>query len=592
MFSLSRNPGSGGQFVNISKLVVFAILIAGGMWALASESSGDVYKRLTPFFTRGVTGLLEAMGFSFIALQGFGLISNVGGEIRDPEKNIPRAMVLSLLIALGVYIPLLFVIATVGVAEGQTVAGLGREYPDIIIAVASRNYLGDFGYWLVIAAAILSMLSALNANLLASSRVAFAMGRDRTFLQGLGSINSDYGTPVKAVMLTSALVIAVIFLLTDIAAAGAAASLIFLITYSIVQWIGILVRRRMGSGRIPFKVPLFPLVPVVGIIFSISLAIFQGIAVPAAGLIIMLWLVIGGFLYIMLFARRARVFDALSEAMDPQLVKLRGRMPLVLVPVSNPTNAGSMVELANSLVPPAYGRVLLLSVVPLPENWNKGDYPTELVNSQKVLKEALSASFTEGLSPEALTTVATDVWDEIRRVSKEYHCSSLLLGLTNLSEDVEGVNLEKLISSGECDVVVLRAHPGWHLSDVKKILVPVGGKGRHGELLARLLGSFCRTGNPEIDFIKVVPENTDWYQREKARDDLFSLAQDQVVGSNFRVRVIESNDPVDEIIKQSLDSDLVVLGLRRIGKRSAFGDLALNIAKNTSCPLILISHSY
>ena len=51
----------------------------------------------------------EAMGFSFIALQGFDLIAAVGGEIRNPARNIPRAMVLSLIIALLIYLPLLFV---------------------------------------------------------------------------------------------------------------------------------------------------------------------------------------------------------------------------------------------------------------------------------------------------------------------------------------------------------------------------------------------------------------------------------------------------------------------------------------------------
>jgi nucleotide-binding universal stress UspA family protein len=380
--------------------------------------------------------------------------------------------------------------------------------------------------------------------------------------------------------------------LPDVASAGAAASLIFLISFSLAHWIGILIRKRIGAGKIPFRVPWFPLVPAIGIVASIALAVYQGVVVPLAGLIVLAWLIIGSFLYIILFRRRARVFDALSEALDPQLVKLRGRLPIVLVPISNPTNAGSMIALANSLVPPSYGRVLLLSVVSLPENAEKENYTTHLVNSQKVLKEALSASFEEGLSPEALTTIAPDVWDEIKRVSRQYSCTSLLLGLSNLSENVEGANLEKLISSVDCDVVVLRAPSGWKLSDVNRILVPVGGKGQHGELLARLLGSLCRTSTPEIDFIRVVPEKTSWQDREKARDELFRLAQDQVVGSKFKVRIIQNDDAIDEIIRQSLEADLVILGLQRIGKKSAFGQLALGIARNTSCPLILISHTH
>lgn len=588
--SLVRHPGSGGQFVNISKLLVFTILIAGGLWVFASEFSEEMYIRLTPFFTRGVTGLLEAMGFTFIALQGFGLISNVGGEIKDPEKTIPRSMIFSLMIALLIYIPLLFVIATVGVGAGETVSELGEKYPEILIAVAARNYLGEFGYWLVIAAAILSMLSALNANLLASSRVAFAMGRDRTLAESLGDINRRFGTPVKAILLTSSIVVMVTFLLPNVAAAGAAASLIFLITYAIVQGIGILLRKRTSDEKIPFKVPLFPLIPVAGIIFSVALAVFQGIAVPSAGLIILFWLIAGSILYILLFARRARVYDALSEGLDPQLVRLRGKSPVVLVPISNPTNAASMVALASSLVPSSLGRVLLLSVVTKPEGWKKGDYPPQLVNSQKVLKEVLSASFAEGLHSEALTTVADDVWDEIKRVSRDYHCSSLVLGLSNLYEEVEGTNLENLIDTVDCDVVVIRVPSGWKFSEVKKVLVPVGGEGRHGILLARLLGSLCRNTNPEITFLKVLPEDAGGDEITRARQKLFYLAHDQVLGNRFKVKVARNDDIVDELSKQSLDMDLVVLGLRRVGKHRAFGDLALSLARNSNCPLVLISH--
>ena len=54
------------------------------------------------------------MGFTFIALQGFDLIAAVGGEVRNPGKNLPRAIILSLAIAIAIYLPLLFVLTAVG----------------------------------------------------------------------------------------------------------------------------------------------------------------------------------------------------------------------------------------------------------------------------------------------------------------------------------------------------------------------------------------------------------------------------------------------------------------------------------------------
>ena len=71
----------------------------------------------------------QAMGYTFIVLQGFDLIAAVAGEVRAPERTLPRAMLLSLAAALGVYLPLLFVIATVGVPPGQTIGALSAKTP-------------------------------------------------------------------------------------------------------------------------------------------------------------------------------------------------------------------------------------------------------------------------------------------------------------------------------------------------------------------------------------------------------------------------------------------------------------------------------
>ena len=232
----------------------------------------------------------------------------------------------------------------------------------------------------------------------------------------------------------------------------------------------------------PFRVPFYPLIPIGGGLICLALAIFQGIAVPKAGLIAVFWLGIGGLLYLFLFARRARIVDARSEAQDPHLVQLRGRSPLVLVPIANPANAEAMVAVANALAPPVVGRVLLLNVVAPPSEWEPGKHPPQLLAAQAVLREAITSSFAAGLSPEALTTIAPQPWSEIIRASRTYRCESLLLGFSNLSEDIMETNLERLASSVECDVVILRAAQNWRFSDVRRILIPVGGRSYHKDL--------------------------------------------------------------------------------------------------------------
>src|SRR5690606_20102573 len=145
-------------------------------------------------------------------------------------------------------------------------------------------------------------------------------------------------------------------ILPDLAAAGAASSLIFLITFALAHLIMILIRNRGYKESKTFRAPFFPFLPILGMISCLGLAIFQAIVVPAAGIIAVIWLFIGAVLFVSYFIKRARAIEASEHALDPDLVRLRGLSPLVLLPISNPSNAESMVFVANALAPPVVGR--------------------------------------------------------------------------------------------------------------------------------------------------------------------------------------------------------------------------------------------
>lgn len=588
-FNLILRKGGGGGIANIGKTLAFSTLIIAGLAALPKETAGDIRRDFSPFLAFGVLGLMQAMGYTFIALQGFDLIAAVAGEIKNPGRTIPRAMIISLVISLAIYIPLIFVVTVSGTKTGETITGLSMENPESIIAIAAERYMGKSGYWIVIVAAILSMLSALYANLLAASRVAQSMARDRTLPRTLGRIDEKRGTPINALLVTAAIIVMTVFVIPDVGSAGAAASLIFLITFALAQSIAIVARRRRKAREGSFLMPFYPYLPAIGIAACLGLAVFQGVAVPAAGLIAVAWLVFGGVLYIILFGRSARIFDASSEGFDPELVRLRGRSPLVLVPIANPVNAAPMIQVASALAPPETGRVLLLSVV-LSGSAEIDREEDLIANSQRVLREAISTSLDVGLSPEALITIAEKPWPEIIRVSETHGCESLLLGLSKFTDSRTEKNLEILLNRVDSDVVILRAPSDWQMLDVKRVLVPVGGRGSHGELLARILGSISRSGNPEITFLRVLPENTNWKTYDRARRELFLYAADQAVNGEIKVRVEKSNDTVTHLISRVKESDLAILGIQRLGRRRKFlGELTLRIARETDRPLLIIS---
>lgn len=455
---------------------------------------------------------MQALGFTLIALQGFDLIAAIAGEVKSPARVIPKAMLISLGVGLAIYIPLLFLAATVGADEGSDIVAMSNANPETVMANAARNFMGVTGYWLVIIAAVLSTLSALGANLLAASRVALSMANDRTLPKVIGQLHESRRTPVMAIYTSALTLIAIVLIVPDLASAGAAASLIFLIVFALAHWMSILARKRteqrmsmlppsspIATAELlnvekPFRSPWFPVLPIVGGMACAGMALFQGIAVPAAGAVAVLWLALGVLLYMALFSGRAETFDALAEAHDPALAKLRGRSPLVLVPLANPKSAPMLVAMAGALAPPRYGRVTLLSVMRPPDP----DAPAEALSADRglnpahaVLRDALRESLKAGHRPEALITIASTPWREIRRVARTYQCAGLLLGLGHQRSE-NTAHLEELLEAVSCDVAFLRAPEGWNLDQAKRVLVPVGGRGAQAELRARLLGSLER----------------------------------------------------------------------------------------------------
>ena len=575
-WQLVERTGGGGNAATVGKVIVFVVLLAGGAWAWLAGEPAEALRRLSPFAPAGSLGVLQAMGYTFIALQGFDLIAAVGGEVRDPRRTLPRAMYLSLGIALAIYIPLLIVIATVGAPAGGILAA-AEANPEGLVAEAAERYMGVAGYWLVIGAGLLSMLSALHANLYGASRVAFSMARDRTLPRRVGEVRGRTGTPAVAVIATGAMMGVIALAVGNVAAAGAASSLIFLVSFAMVHCTAILAGRRAGDAGLP-------VLPVSGALLCVGLAAFQAVAVPEAGRVAVLWLGVGVALYVTALAPAARLADASAQARDPDLARSRGRSPLVLAPVANPASAASLAALAATVRAPNAGRVLLLSVL-RPDAFS-GD--AAIRDAKDILAESVGQGLAAGTRPETLFTMATDVWAEIARVANSHRCETVLVGLPRIEKSGVEARLETLIANIGADVVIVRAPHRWRMAEATRILVPVRGRRVHSHLRARLLASLSRTTTPTLTFVTALPEGTGADARRRTRRAVNQLARDEAGGA-YRVEIQRTDDPVGEIARRAEASDLVVMGMeRRGGADPSIGPFALEVATRTTVPLILL----
>ncbi len=590
VWRLTRSASGGRQWETVGKVVVFGVIILAGFLALATEAPapGELAARFRPFFLEGFSGLAQAMGYTFIALQGFDLIAAVGGEVKRPRRNLPRAMFLSLGTALVIYLPLLFLIVAVG-AAGRPVAEVAAENPEILVAVAARNFMGSAGYWLVVVAGLLSMLSALQANLLAASRFARTMGSDRTLPQRYARLAPGTGTPTAAIRLSAVVVAFLLVAVPNVAVAGAVASLIFLACFALAHLIGYLARKRAGRP-LAFRTPWFPAIPVVGGTACLAIALYQAVAVPQAGVLAALWLSVGAIFYALHLAPRARVVDASSEGRDPQMMRLRGRRPVVLAPIANPASAEMLVTMAKALAPPDISRVQLLSVVGPPGQVPDDGLGRGIRDAQAVLGGALSTAVEVQLRPEALITLHKDPWGEIARVAEATRCESLLLGVGHLDDSLMTGPLARLIGAVDADVVIMRAPQDWRPEQAHRILVPSRGGRDQSPVRARLLGNLVRTASRDVAYMGVATANVGSGAHKRATRDLERLAWDEV-GESAHAELVVGDDVVAEVARRAEETDLLILGFHRRGRRRAvFSSLMLRIARATSCPLVMISH--
>lgn len=265
-----KEVGTTGSLLTIAVLAILAIYVFSG-W-LHSQGMG-AFELSAP---RGLGGTFQATAYLFELYLGAEAIAVAQAEIKNPEKTIPRAMILSSMALIVIYTTIVYV----------TVRAVP---PDILknkaspIAYAAEQIMGKLGAALVTIGIAIAGLAAINEAIMAQSRTLFALSRDGYFPKALGKIHRRFGTPHVAVIVSSVFTIA-------LAATGFvnfivyAVNLGFIIGFSIVNLSLIRLRRRKPRLKRPFKAPAYPVLPIAGIVTSLFLLLFIEPAVLVLGL--------------------------------------------------------------------------------------------------------------------------------------------------------------------------------------------------------------------------------------------------------------------------------------------------------------------
>ena len=355
----TSETGKTGNIVTIIQLGTIAALIIAGFWSMYLHPNWT--NNFTDFMPHGIAGIVAAMGLTFIAFEGYEVIVQTGEEVKNPKKNIPRAIFISL----GLVVTLYCLVAFVSIAgifpEGKPAWQFVGENQELGVMKAAELLL-PFGAFIVLAGGIVSSLAGLNATTFSSARVAFAMGRHYNLPHILSSIHSKNKTPHVAIAV-SGVIMAVMAYALPLDQIAVAAGVIFLLLFTQVN-ISVITIRKMHGNRLDygFKTPLFPAIPIIGIFLKLGLAFYLLATQPLSWGIAGLWVLVGFILYRMYTFKQEVEHYAPVITSEGDLARKDFR---ILMPYT-PENPDRLLKYAIRVAKENDGEINILRVITVP----------------------------------------------------------------------------------------------------------------------------------------------------------------------------------------------------------------------------------
>ena len=237
------------------KIVILCLFIGFGVFQVNPTN----YSQFAP---NGFAGILQGAGFIFFAYLGFGRIAALGGEVKDPKKNLPLAILIALVTSVVLYVMTGFV--ATGLQDYRILAVSGSPLAEAVKATGNFTLVAAISF-----GALVATTSVLLTNLIGLSRVSFAMANNGQLPKSMSKIHARLGTPYISILVMGALM-TILASVSDLKQTAAITSISILSTHIILHFSAVRLRKRTPDLK-TFKAPLYPLIPALGIVSCIIL---------------------------------------------------------------------------------------------------------------------------------------------------------------------------------------------------------------------------------------------------------------------------------------------------------------------------------
>jgi len=581
----ASETGKVGNIVTMVKVLILGVLVAFGIRAILLRP--DWTTEFTPFLPHGFHGVLVAMGLTAIAFQGYEIIAQSGEEVVDPDRNIPRAMFAAIGVVVVIYILVAFVLlgAIQAPDGGPSWRFLGLHEEQAVVEASEK--LMPYGSLVLLIGGLMSTLSALNATIYSSSRVCFAMGRNRDLPAIFGQVHPVRHTPHWAIFFSGGLVIlmAVLLPIRDVASS---ADIMFMLMFMMVNLTLILLRRKRADVARPFRSPAMPLLPLLGIASQLFLSLYLFNLSPIAWYTALAWIGLGSVFYVA-YAARAEAMPEPVRIIHEEIIAVAQYS--VLIPVADIHQARLLGILGSAIARDRDGEVFALHVVRVPTQLGISDGRFFLKQGKPILETVIEEARRYDTPVHTMIRLGRNVASAVIETARERGTDLMLLawpGYTTHPEAAFGSVIDLVAKNPPCDLAVVRFR---RREPPRRILVPTAG-GPHAALATELAISQARQYREEsgeestITLLHILPEEAS--QIEEAR--ACRLIEGLVHRYDYPLicRVVRAPSVTAGILREAEGYNLVMVGAtaERPFEQRLFGSIPETVARE--CPKTVI----
>jgi len=523
------------------------------------------------------------MGLTYIAFQGYEIIAQSGEEIKNPRKNIPKAIFYSLLIVVPIYILVAFAALGVVNPEGMSAWDFLAAKKETAMVEAARH-ISIWGSAILLFGGLLSTISALNATIYSSSRVSFAMGRDYNLPEVFSHIHKRFKTPSGSIFVSSILIIIMLLLLPieDIASSSV---IMFLFLFIFVNIALIHIRRKSPERLKGYKSPLFPLFPFLGIITQAVLVIVMFLYSPKSFFITLVWIGMG----LSVYYGYSKLKE--DEEVGPKVLleekELAHKKFRIVLGIDEGKEVVPLMNVAIPIAKENDAEIFVTHVIPLPPQTplNVGK---KFIEERKSFLEKADEIGEKNKVPVSFNIrVSHKIYQGILDSVVENKGNLVLLGSGEVKhgKKILGSVLDPLLHEVPADVGILKIK---EFEKIKKILIPTAG-GPNAKLAFEWGSWIVKQNKGELTLLYIMCEEKDeenalHWLKETKKD--ISYPKDRV-----QDKIVVGKNIFKTIQKESKGYDLIFIGASRKGlwNRIRFGDIPEKLTRMTAVPVLVVS---